>query len=345
MSVFNFDYDEKLLDDNNDQISNECVYEYEDLWEAYNRADSAFWRITDVDLTNDTAEDLSEDEKNCLFLVLAFFAIADKLVNDNLIERFVSEIKVVAASNFFFVQMHMETTHNVCYHALLNTYVKNRKRLQELKQSVKTIPVIQKKAEWMKKWTQSDYGFPLRLIAFACAEGILFSGAFYIIFWLKTRSSKMHGLIELNKLISKDEWSHRQFACLLMKHIKHRPPQHLVHQVIAEAVELELEFMDECIPESGLMGLNREVMKEFNYFIANQLLIDLEYDPLFEVTCTYKDFPFIDQINFSSKANFFERKVVDYARSVHSSATMQHLGEEERKKMDEMHELSFDFDI
>jgi ribonucleoside-diphosphate reductase subunit M2 len=58
--------------------------------------------------------------------------------------------------------------------------------------------------------------FAERLIAFACVEGIFFSGSFCSIFWLKKRGL-MPGLTFSNELISRDEGLHTDFACLLYR--------------------------------------------------------------------------------------------------------------------------------
>jgi len=49
--------------------------------------------------------------------------------------------------------------------------------------------------------------FRVRLVAFACVEGIFFSGSFAAIFWLKKRGL-MPGLTFSNELISRDEGTH-----------------------------------------------------------------------------------------------------------------------------------------
>jgi ribonucleotide reductase beta subunit family protein with ferritin-like domain len=46
--------------------------------------------------------------------------------------------------------------------------------------------------------------FAERLVAFACVEGIFFSGSFASIFWLRERGM-MPGLTFSNELISRDE--------------------------------------------------------------------------------------------------------------------------------------------
>jgi ribonucleoside-diphosphate reductase subunit M2 len=62
--------------------------------------------------------------------------------------------------------------------------------------------------------TCSSSNFATRLVAFACIEGIFFSGSFCSIYWLKKRGL-MPGLTFSNELISRDEGLHTDFACLL----------------------------------------------------------------------------------------------------------------------------------
>ena len=65
------------------------------------------------------------------------------------------------------------------------------------------------------KWIEDKQStFATRLVAFACVEGIFFSGAFCSIYWLKKRGL-MPGLTFSNELIARDEGMHTDFAVLL----------------------------------------------------------------------------------------------------------------------------------
>ena len=91
-------------------------------------------------------------------------------------------------------------------------------------QATQTLPCVAKKARWAQQWIGSGMRFAERLVAFACVEGIHFSGSFCAIFWLKKRLL-MPGLTFSNELISRDEGLHTDFACLLYNHLQHRLPQ------------------------------------------------------------------------------------------------------------------------
>ena len=93
--------------------------------------------------------------------------------------------------------------------------LKIERRKQCYFQAIDNFPCIKKKADWAIKWINDKRSsFATRLIAFACIEGIFFSGAFCSIFWLKKRGL-MPGLTFSNELISRDEALHTEFAVLL----------------------------------------------------------------------------------------------------------------------------------
>jgi ribonucleotide reductase beta subunit family protein with ferritin-like domain len=119
------------------------------------------------------------------------------------------------------------------------------------------VPVINTKALWAIKWINNSDSFAERLVAFAAVEGIFFSGSFCAIFWLKKRQL-MPGLTFSNELISRDEGMHTDFACLLYSHMTHKLTEERVHQIIKEAVDIEVQFLSESLPVE-LIGMNSSV--------------------------------------------------------------------------------------
>lgn len=70
---------------------------------------------------------------------------------------------------------------------------------------IRAVPCIKNKADWALRWiSNTESTFAERLVAFACVEGIFFSGSFAAIFYLKKRGL-MPGLGFSNELISRDE--------------------------------------------------------------------------------------------------------------------------------------------
>jgi ribonucleotide reductase beta subunit family protein with ferritin-like domain len=112
------------------------------------------------------------------------------------------EVQVPEARSFYGFQIMIENIHSEMYSLLIDTYIKDPIQKDRLFHAIHTIPIIKKKAEWALRWIESSSSFAERLIAFACVEGIFFSGSFAGIFWLKKRGL-MPGLSFSNELISR----------------------------------------------------------------------------------------------------------------------------------------------
>ena len=196
------------------------------------------------------------------------------------------------------------------YSLLLQHYVKDVQERHKLLRAIDTVPVIQKKAQWAQKWMMGNASFAQRLVAFACVEGIHFSGSFCAIFWLKKRAM-MPGLTFSNELISRDEGLHTDFACLVYRELENKLEQGLIFQVVREAVELEREFCNEALRVS-LVGMNANLMAQYIEFVADRLLVALGCEKLFRVC---NPFDWMEMISLQGKSNFFERRVGEYQRA------------------------------
>lgn len=199
------------------------------------------------------------------------------------------------------------------YSLLLDTYIKDSKEKHHLLNAINTIPCIAKKAEWSMKWiSDKESSFAKRLVAFACVEGIFFSGAFCSIFWVKERGL-LPGLCLSNEFISRDESLHTEFAILLYSHLEdQRLSQDIIFEIIKEAVEIEDEFINESIP-CNMLGMNSDLMSQYIKFVADRLCSQLGYEKIYNVG---NPFPFMDRISLSNKSNFFEHtRISEYSKA------------------------------
>ncbi|XP_044019560.1 ribonucleoside-diphosphate reductase small chain-like [Aphidius gifuensis] len=286
---------------------------YLDIWTMYKKALSSFWTTEEVDLTKDKKdwEKLSTSEKHFISHVLAFFAASDGIVNENLVDRFSSEVELLEAKCFYGFQITMENIHSEMYSKLIDYYIDNNEERNNLFNAIETIPSIKKKADWAIKWINSkDSIFAERLIAFAVVEGIFFSGSFASIFWLRKRGI-LPGLTFSNELISRDEGMHCDFACLLYNnYIQHKLENSRVEEIISEAVEIEIEFLTDALP-TKLIGINAETMSDYIHYVADRLLYTLIGYKKYN---TINPFDFMEFISLEGKTNFFEKRVGEYQK-------------------------------
>jgi ribonucleotide reductase beta subunit family protein with ferritin-like domain len=283
----------------------------DDIWKMYKKQVDCFWRAEEIDLSKDLThwESLNSDEKYFISMILAFFAASDGIVLENLASRFMNDVQLAEARAFYGFQIAMENIHSETYSLLIETYIKNKEQKDILFNAISNYPCIKKKSDWAQKWIHDNRSsFATRLVAFACVEGIFFSGAFCSIYWLKKRGL-MPGLTFSNELISRDEALHCEFAVLLYNKLQKKIDKARIHEIIREAVEIETEFICQALP-CKLIGMNAELMTQYIKFVADRLAVQLGYKKIYNVS---NPFDFMDLISLEGKTNFFEKRVPDYA--------------------------------
>lgn len=283
----------------------------QNVWEMYKKQVECFWRCEEVDLSKDLKDwsNLTPNEKHFISHILAFFAASDGIVLENLAIRFMSDVKLSEARAFYGFQIAMENIHSEMYSLLIDTYIKKNDEKNNLFHAVDNFPCIKKKADWALKWAgDKRSSFATRLVAFACVEGIFFSGAFCSIYWLKKRGL-MPGLTFSNELISRDEALHTEFAVLLYTMLDKKLKKERIYEIIKEAVSIEQEFITEALP-CRLIGMNDKLMNEYIEFVADRLVVQLGYKKIYN---TQNPFSFMEMISIEGKTNFFERRVGEYA--------------------------------
>jgi ribonucleotide reductase beta subunit family protein with ferritin-like domain len=206
----------------------------------------------------------------------------------------------------------MEEIHGETYGKLIDTYISDSGERDMLFDSMNTIPCVKEKADWAIRWIENPQAsFGERLLAFACVEGLFFSGSFAAIFWLRKRNL-MPGLTQANSLISRDEGLHQRFACLLYRKYlsQGKPSKERAEQIVREACEIEKRFQTEALPVS-LIGMNNRLMKQYIEYVADYLLIMIGQDKVYNST---NPFDFMDLIGMPSNTNQFEKKPTQYIR-------------------------------
>lgn len=303
---------EKILEPNDDRFVIFPI-KHDDIWQMYKEAQASNWTAEEIKLDQDLVdwrEKLNDNERHFIKHVLAFFAASDGIVNENLAENMVTQVQYAEAKFYYGFQIAIENVHSETYSLLIDTYIDEEEEKQKLFKALETIDCVRKKADWALRWIDEG-DFVENLIAFAAVEGIFFSGSFCSIYWLKSRNL-MPGLSFSNELISRDEGTHCDFACLLYNnHIENKMPVSKVTKIITDAVEIEKEFVSEALPVS-LIGMNCDLMCQYVEFVADRLLAELNCPKVYN---TENPFPFMENISVQNKTNFFEKKVAEYQKA------------------------------
>merc|ERR1719422_2274073 len=303
--------------------------QHPEIWEMYKKHEASFWTAEEVDLSSDNKdwEQLSSPERHFVKHVLAFFAASDGIVLENLAGQFSTEIQIPEARAFYGFQMAMENIHSETYSLLIEQYIRDPAEKEQVFDAIHTMPAVKEKARWAVQWMNRENSFAERIVAFACVEGILFSGSFCAIYWLKKRGL-MPGLTFSNELISRDEGLHAEFACLTYNMLQNRLPEDVVYDIVRGAVEVERTFICDALP-CGLIGMNTELMTRYIEFVADRLLTALGHSKIFGAS---NPFDWMELISMQGKTNFFEKRVGEYQKAgVMSSTTPCGAGQEESR--------------
>lgn len=306
---------------------------YPDLWALYKKAVGSFWTVEEIDLGADLKDwdKLTDDERHFIKMVLAFFAASDGIVMENIDTNFSKDVQIAEARSFYAYQSFNESIHSETYSLMIDKLVRDPEEKDRLFRAIETVPAVRRKAEWAMKWmgtsgsaagtglssggtsgsaAETGPSFAQRLVAFACVEGLFFSGSFCAIFWLKKRGL-MPGLSFSNELISRDEGLHQEFAVTLYSHLQEKLDDNTILQIVVEALDIEREFVTEALPVR-LIGMDAESMNEYLMFVAKRLLLQLGVTQHSIVASN--PFDWMETISLEGKTNFFEKRVGDYSK-------------------------------
>ncbi len=105
---------EYLLNPENNRLT---IYpiKNEEIWKSYKKQQAAFWTAEEIDFSKDYDHfiKLTPNEQHFIKMILAFFSSSDTIVNINLAERFLNDVKIREANTAYTYQMMMENIHCV----------------------------------------------------------------------------------------------------------------------------------------------------------------------------------------------------------------------------------------
>lgn len=309
-------------------------HDYPEIYELSLKMIGVFWTPEEIDLGTDerhwgekfiqlnkdgTKTCLNENERTFLKNIFAFFTFGDGIVIENGIKNFMDEIQHPDIKHTYIIQMFFEVIHARTYAMILDRLVTDQKERKRLEDLFKTDEQFIELKEWIESYMDKSKPLSHRLLAFACFEGIIFSGAFCAIFWLKKRGL-MPGLTFSNELISRDEGMHTDYAVMLLELCNVPISLCDAYEIIEGSVDVGSKFITR-IADCNLLGINHVSMIEYINFVANRLFKCISYfkdSPVPFVGAT-NPFEWMELISLQGKTNFFERRVSEYSRAAEAS--------------------------
>jgi len=310
---------------------------YHWAWEHYLNGCANHWMPTEVSMAKDIelwkSKQLSQDERHLIMRNLGFFSTAESLVANNIVIAIFKHITNPEARQYLLRQAFEEAIHTHTFHYIVESLALDEKEIFNMYNEINTIHSKDKfemklteevlnphfetnTLEGKRKFVENLIGF------YIIMEGIFFYSGFVMILSF-LRQNKMIGIGEQFQYILRDETIHLNFGIDLINGIKEENPEiwtpefqeHII-SLIEEAVELEINYAKDCLP-NGILGLNADMFVNYVKHIADRRFERIGLPAKY---FTKNPFPWMSEtIDLGKEKNFFETRVNEYQSAANLS--------------------------
>src|ERR1700720_2743575 len=306
---------------------------YHEAYRIYKRMKANHWEPDVIDMTKDCATwnstKLNARERWIIEMGVGYFSAAEGIVGDSVLHVIEDNLTAAELKHASLRQIAEESIH---MDSLLHIISSLNIDLDEVTARFSDIPSVRKKNAFiMREMPELKMGIDLTKTVnkqkFAKAifgitqvlEGTQFYALFAMILSLH-RQNKMTGIGQMFQYTLRDESNHIALGRYILTQLIEENPdlwteefrQELI-QFMREGVELEKEFVRDCLPED-MVGLRQADLLEYVDFNADRRLTSLDLPALSSVKVN--PFPWLDEVIFLRKEkNFFETRVTEYQTS------------------------------
>lgn len=316
------------------------LYPIEDYgsFERMLELDASHWDANEIVFTADKNEfaALTKEEQNALLTCFAFFAVGDGTISSMIAYQMILVSKTFESQCYYAKQMAQEVVHGHVYGNMIQTLVVDPQQRDHIFKAIEDVPAIKAMNEYIENAFTFPDGERQLYIYLACAEYLMFTPLFCIIFWFRAyHQGKMQAVLESNEQIAKDEAAHCKNGCCkyneLPKGEKYSTKE--IHEIVGRVVQLVSNLAHYMVIEQkiNLEELTYENLVQYIQFVADDLLDRVHHAPLYNVS---NPFPWMIYTQFERKANFYE-----------AGSVMEYKHFNVKDKLKEAKELNDRFDI
>ena len=304
---------------------------YKWAWHFYLDGCANHWMPTEVSMQRDIEQwknpkSFSDDERHVIKRNLGFFSTAETLVGNNIVLSIYKFVDNPECRQYLLRQAFEEAIHVHAFQyiieslsmdqgELFNMYRENKEIYEKDEFSMScTDGILDEKVNL--KTVEGIQTFLNNLVGFyVVTEGIFFYSGFVTMLSFG-RQNRMPGTCEQIQYILRDESIHMNFGIELINTIIKENPQvwtpefqlYLIER-IKKAVELEVNYAQECLPR-GVLGLNVTLLRQYVQYIADRRLERLRLPKQYN---SENPFPWMSEvIDLKKEKNFFETRVTEY---------------------------------
>lgn len=306
---------------------------YPEAYRLYKQMKANHWEPDVIDMTKDCSmwesNELSQRERWIIEMGVGYFSAAEGIVGDSVLH--VIEDNLTAAE-LKHASMRWIAEESIHMDSLLHIIGSLGIDQDEVTAKFQDIPSIRKKNDFITRQmpelkmgvdltlTENKQKFCKALFGITqVMEGTQFYALFAMLLSLH-RQNKMTGVGQMFQYTLRDESNHIALGRYLIEElIKENPDiwtpefqQELV-DFMKEGVELEKEFVTDCLPEN-CVGMTQAEFLQYVDFNADRRLASLNLPTISDVR--ENPFQWLDEVIFLKKEkNFFETRVVEYQTS------------------------------
>lgn len=320
----------RLINCNQVDVNQLMPLKYKWAWEHYLNGCANHWMPTEVPMGKDIelwkSSQLSADERVVILRNLGFFSTAESLVGNNIVLAIFKHVTNPEVRQYLLRQAFEEAIHTHTFHYIVESLSLDQGEIFNMYNEINTIhakdqfemklteDILQPgfttaSTEGARKFLENLIGY------YIIMEGIFFYSGFVMILSFH-RQNKMTGIGEQFQYILRDETIHLNFGIDLINSIKEENPElwtaefqaHIV-SLIKEAVELEIQYAQDCLPR-GILGLTAPMFREYVQYIADRRLERIGLAAIYK---SKNPFPWMSEtIDLQKEKNFFETRVTEY---------------------------------
>lgn len=303
---------------------------YHEAYRIYKQMKANHWEPDVIDMTRDAqqwnSQVLTPKERWIIEMGVGYFSAAEGIVGDSVLHVIEDNLTAAELKHAVLRQIAEESVH---MDSLLHIISSLNIDLETVTAKFTDIASVRKKNAFIARHvpelkigvdlTQTDNKQKFAKAIFGITqvmEGTQFYALFAMILSLH-RQNKMTGIGQMFQYTLRDESNHIALGRYLLTQLIHENPDlwttgfrtELV-EFMGEAVDLEKEFVRDCLPEDGV-GMTQTDFLNYVDFNADRRLASLGLPKLSETATN--PFPWLDEVIFLRKEkNFFETRVTEY---------------------------------
>jgi ribonucleoside-diphosphate reductase beta chain len=297
-------------------------FEYQTAFEFYKDQHRAHWLADEVPLSSDLNDwklKLSESEKNLIGNILKSFAQTETYVNDYWATKVAvwfpkHEIKAMACAFADFESIHAEAYARLNEELGLDDF---EAFMEDEEAKAKIDRLVELPGDTLREKALSLAIFS------AFTEGVNLFSSFAVLMSFQLRNL-MKGTGQIVEWSVRDESLHSKAGCWLFRTMIEEMPElsegmeSQIYDACDISVKLEFDFIDKAFEMGEIEGLNKNQLKNFIKERANQKLIELGYNPLYNDIDPnlLKSMEWFGHLTSGkTHQDFFAGRVTDYSKS------------------------------